>query len=135
MNRNLLAQHLAAMEAILWDEQKGAWFDYDLEKGKKNLEIYPSNLTPLWAGCFSDPSVADRALKYSEVRGQWAGGWAWHPGGRTLPSLASLAEATGSGCEAGWEGSGGTDLPSLRAQGPWLLLQPSLTLTSMSGTF
>ncbi|XP_017451374.2 trehalase isoform X1 [Rattus norvegicus] len=64
--RNLRAQRLAAMEAILWDEQKGAWFDYDLEKGKKNLEFYPSNLTPLWAGCFSDPSVADRALKYLE---------------------------------------------------------------------
>lgn len=64
--RNLRAQRLAAMEAVLWDEQKGAWFDYDLEKGKKNLEFYPSNLSPLWAGCFSDPSVADKALKYLE---------------------------------------------------------------------
>lgn len=63
------AQRLAAMDAILWDEQKGAWFDYDLDKGEKNLEFYPSNLTPLWAGCFSDPSVADKALKYLEVRG------------------------------------------------------------------
>lgn len=43
------------------------------EKGKKNLEFYPSNLTPLWTGCFSDPSVIDKALKYLEVRGQWAG--------------------------------------------------------------
>ncbi|XP_059123713.1 trehalase isoform X2 [Peromyscus eremicus] len=64
--RNLRSQRLAAMEAVLWDEQKGAWFDYDLEKGKKNLEFYPSNLTPLWAGCFSDPSVIDKALKYLE---------------------------------------------------------------------
>ncbi|XP_021493614.1 trehalase isoform X2 [Meriones unguiculatus] len=64
--RNLRAQRLAAMEAILWDEQKGAWFDYDLEKGEKNLEFYPSNLAPLWAGCFSDPSAADKALKYLE---------------------------------------------------------------------
>ena len=88
MNRNLWAQRLAAMEAVLWDEQKGAWFDYDLEKGKKNLEFYPSNLTSLWqAGCFSDPSVADKALKYLEVRGQWAGRPACHPGGGTLPSL------------------------------------------------
>ena len=44
------------MEAVLWDKQKGAWFDYDWEKEKKNLEFYPSNLTPLWTGCFSDPS-------------------------------------------------------------------------------
>lgn len=82
MNGNLQAQRLA----ILWEEQKGAWFNYDLEK-RKNLEFYPSNLTPLWAGCFSDPSVADKALKYLEVRGQWAGRPACHPGGGTLPSL------------------------------------------------
>ena len=56
------------MEAVLWDGQKGAWFDYDWEKEKKNLEFYPSNLTPLWTGCFSDPSVIDKALKYLEVR-------------------------------------------------------------------
>ncbi|KAH0519555.1 Trehalase [Microtus ochrogaster] len=64
--RNLRSQRLAAMEAVLWDEQKGAWFDYDWEKEKKNLEFYPSNLTPLWTGCFSDPSVIDKALKYLE---------------------------------------------------------------------
>lgn len=60
------------MQAVLWDEQKGAWFDYDLENMKKNLEFYPSNLAPLWAGCFSDPGVVDKAVKYLEVRGQWA---------------------------------------------------------------
>ncbi|XP_066109734.1 trehalase-like [Saccopteryx bilineata] len=54
------------MKAILWDEEKGAWFDYDLENGKKNQEFYPSNLTPLWAGCFSNPAVVDKALKYLE---------------------------------------------------------------------
>ncbi|KAM4848232.1 trehalase-like [Urocitellus parryii] len=63
--RNLRAQRLAALNALLWDEQKGAWFDYDTEKGK-NLEFYPSNLTPLWAGCFSDPATVDKALKYLE---------------------------------------------------------------------
>ncbi|KAM4828133.1 trehalase [Thomomys bottae] len=63
---NLRAQRLAAMDAILWDEQKGAWFDYDLENGKNNLEFYASNLTPLWAGCFSDSSIPDKALKYLE---------------------------------------------------------------------
>ncbi|XP_032212215.1 trehalase-like isoform X2 [Mustela erminea] len=64
--RNLQQQRLAAMRAILWDEEKGAWFDYDLENGKKNLEFYPSNLTPLWSGCFSDPDAVDKALKYLE---------------------------------------------------------------------
>ncbi|XP_039085303.1 trehalase [Hyaena hyaena] len=64
--RNLRDQRLAAMKAILWDEEKGAWFDYDLDNRRKNLEFYPSNLTPLWSGCFSDPGVVDKALKYLE---------------------------------------------------------------------
>ncbi|XP_069854120.1 trehalase-like [Dipodomys merriami] len=64
--RNLRAQRMAAMQAVLWQEQKGAWFDYDLENGRNNLEFYPSNLTPLWAGCFSDSSIPDKALKYLE---------------------------------------------------------------------
>ncbi|NP_001075759.1 trehalase precursor [Oryctolagus cuniculus] len=62
--RNLRAQRIAALTALLWDEDKGAWFDYDLENQKKNHEFYPSNLTPLWAGCFSDPAIADKALQY-----------------------------------------------------------------------
>ncbi|VFV31203.1 low quality protein: trehalase [Lynx pardinus] len=41
-------------------------FDYDLENRRKNLEFYPSNLSPLWSGCFSDPGVVDKALKYLE---------------------------------------------------------------------
>ncbi|XP_060035853.1 trehalase-like [Erinaceus europaeus] len=64
--RALRAQRMAAMQAILWDEKKGAWFDYDLEKKEKNPEFYPTNLTPLWASCFSDETVADKALKYLE---------------------------------------------------------------------
>uniref|UniRef100_A0A2K5D071 Trehalase n=1 Tax=Aotus nancymaae TaxID=37293 RepID=A0A2K5D071_AOTNA len=64
--RTLRAQRLAALNAVLWDEEAGAWFDYDLENKKKNGEFYPSNLTPLWAGCFSDSGVADKALKYLE---------------------------------------------------------------------
>ncbi|KAM9659370.1 trehalase [Trichechus inunguis] len=63
--RNLRAQRLTALTAVLWDEEKGAWFDYDLENGK-NPEFYPTNLSPLWAGCFSDPAIADKALKYLE---------------------------------------------------------------------
>lgn len=82
--RNLWEQRLAALKAILWDEEKGAWFDYDLENGKKNQEFYPSNLAPLWAGCFSDPGVVDKALKYLEVRGQLAG---WYTRRRTTCSL------------------------------------------------
>lgn len=64
--RRLRDQRLAALRAVLWDEETGAWFDYDLENGKKNLQFYPSNLAPLWAGCFSDPRDVDKALRYLE---------------------------------------------------------------------
>ncbi|XP_004688881.1 PREDICTED: trehalase [Condylura cristata] len=64
--RKLRDQRLAAMQAVLWDEEQGAWFDYDLDSGKKNTAFYPTNLTPLWAGCFSDPGAPDKALKYLE---------------------------------------------------------------------
>ena len=62
---------MAALKDVLWDEDKGAWFDYDLEN-EKNLEFYPSNFAPLWAGCFSDPDDVDNALKYLEVRHTWS---------------------------------------------------------------
>ncbi|KAI4564191.1 hypothetical protein MJT46_009989 [Ovis ammon polii x Ovis aries] len=64
--RNLRAERMAALKDVLWDEDKGAWFDYDLENEKRNLEFYPSNFAPLWAGCFSDPDDVDKALKYLE---------------------------------------------------------------------
>lgn len=66
--QNLRAQRMEAMQALMWDQQKGAWFDYDLDKKQKNPEFYPTNLAPLWAGCFQDSKVVDQALKYLEVR-------------------------------------------------------------------
>ncbi|XP_040114100.1 trehalase isoform X2 [Oryx dammah] len=64
--RNLRSERMAALKDVLWDEDKGAWFDYDLENERKNLQFYPSNFAPLWAGCFSDPDDVDKALKYLE---------------------------------------------------------------------
>lgn len=78
--RQLREQRLAALQAVLWDEEMGAWFDFDLENRKKNQEFYPSNLAPLWTSCFSDVGVVDKALKYLEVRGTAGGLGPW---GRT----------------------------------------------------
>ncbi|XP_054988868.1 trehalase isoform X2 [Sorex araneus] len=60
------AQRMEAMQALMWDQQRGAWFDYDLDEKQKNPEFYPSNLAPLWAGCFQDSKVVDQVLKYLE---------------------------------------------------------------------
>ena len=44
-----------AIESVLWNEEKGCWFDYDMKNGRqrsKKPNFYPSNLAPLWAECY-----------------------------------------------------------------------------------
>ncbi|XP_001380673.1 trehalase [Monodelphis domestica] len=60
------ARRKAAMEALLWNETLGAWFDFNLESRQQNHAFYPTNLSPLWAGCFSDPAVVIKNVKYLE---------------------------------------------------------------------
>ncbi|XP_076853570.1 trehalase isoform X2 [Brachyhypopomus gauderio] len=55
---------MMAMESVLWDEEKGAWFDYNHQSGARNLAFYPSNLSPLWARCYSQPAMGLKALHY-----------------------------------------------------------------------
>ena len=33
---------------LLWNEQFGVWFDYDLRQERPRKQYYPSNLAPLW---------------------------------------------------------------------------------------
>lgn len=61
------ARRMQAMESLLWDDQKGAWFDYSLATRSRHLEFYPSNLAPLWARCYSGPELADEAVRYLKV--------------------------------------------------------------------
>ncbi|XP_043849486.1 trehalase [Dromiciops gliroides] len=56
----------AAMEALLWNETLGSWFDFNLKNRQQNHGFYPSNLSPLWAGCFSDPDAVRKNVKYLE---------------------------------------------------------------------
>lgn len=63
-----------AIMAILWDEKRGSWFDYDIEHGALRREFYISNMIPLWAGV-NDTKV-DRIINYMQVSGalKYAGG-------------------------------------------------------------
>jgi len=70
-----------AIKQILWNEEEGIWFDYDLLNAKQRPFYYASNLAPLWARCW-DPSdntidsVTTRILSYldrSQVT-KYAGG-------------------------------------------------------------
>lgn len=64
------ARRLRAMEAVLWDDEKGAWFDYNLMAHSKHFEFYPSNLAPIWAQCYSRPEMGERAVQYLKVGGR-----------------------------------------------------------------
>ncbi|KAM9852851.1 trehalase [Aulostomus maculatus] len=58
-----------AMEAVLWDAGRGAWFDYNMVTRSNHNEFYPSNLAPLWAQCYSQPEMADKAMRYLKGSG------------------------------------------------------------------
>uniref|UniRef100_A0A8D2JH97 Trehalase n=1 Tax=Varanus komodoensis TaxID=61221 RepID=A0A8D2JH97_VARKO len=62
-------QRVAAIRAVLWDDQAGSWFDYDLLQQRKSTAFYPSNVAPLWAECGVDAAVVEKALGYLQVRG------------------------------------------------------------------
>lgn len=56
-----------SIEKVLWNEEDGIWYDYDIVLGKHRKNFYPSNLTPLWTNAF-DPldgmKLGKRAVQY-----------------------------------------------------------------------
>uniref|UniRef100_A0A8C6KTT0 Trehalase n=1 Tax=Nothobranchius furzeri TaxID=105023 RepID=A0A8C6KTT0_NOTFU len=67
--QQIAARRIKAMEDLLWDAEKGAWFDYSLVTHSKHFEFYPSNLAPVWAQCYSHPEMAEKAVRYLEGSG------------------------------------------------------------------
>ncbi|XP_063167565.1 trehalase isoform X2 [Candoia aspera] len=59
-------QRVAALTAVLWNDDAGVWLDYNLLRQRHNRAFYPSNLSPLWAECGADPPRVERALRYLE---------------------------------------------------------------------
>nr|AGK89798.1 soluble trehalase [Apolygus lucorum] len=45
-------QWLEAVREVLWYEEVGTWLDYDMINNIKREYFYPSNVAPLWTGCF-----------------------------------------------------------------------------------
>lgn len=58
-----------AMEALLWDAERGAWFDYSLVTKSKHYQFYASNLAPVWAQCYSQPEMGEKAVQYLKGSG------------------------------------------------------------------
>ncbi|XP_057670546.1 trehalase-like [Diorhabda carinulata] len=68
-----------AIENILWNEEDGTWYDYDLKLEKQRKYYFASNLTPLWAGAFDESQRLEkgrRSVKYLKKMGidQYRGG-------------------------------------------------------------
>lgn len=58
-----------AIQMVLWNEEDGVWLDYDMLNNLQRHYFYPSNIAPLWAGCWDEASpqnslVVDRVLNY-----------------------------------------------------------------------
>jgi alpha,alpha-trehalase len=46
-----------AIEVLLWNEQKGKWLDYNIEKNEQSIEESIVNYIPLWSGAHHPLSV------------------------------------------------------------------------------
>ncbi|CAB3258666.1 unnamed protein product [Arctia plantaginis] len=65
--RNMHARFMEAIDQVLWHEDVGAWLDYSLESGRPRDYFYPSNLSPLWTGCYNmatKDSYINRVINY-----------------------------------------------------------------------
>ncbi|XP_020482088.2 trehalase [Labrus bergylta] len=63
------ARRLQAIESVLWDAERGAWFDFNLVTNSKHFEFYPSNLAPVWAQCYSQAEMGERVVQYLKRSG------------------------------------------------------------------
>lgn len=63
-----LAQDLCdAIQSVLWNEEAGVWFDYDLIDQKPRPYFVPTNLSPLWVGAFNSADkkfLSKKVLNY-----------------------------------------------------------------------
>src|SRR3569832_1965177 len=63
---------IATMMTVFYNETAGGvWFDYHMDLERHNLNFYPSNLIPLFTGCykFADEHKAwIRIAKYLKVK-------------------------------------------------------------------
>ncbi|CAI6373107.1 unnamed protein product [Macrosiphum euphorbiae] len=56
-----------ALTEVLWDEEVGSWFDFDLINNIKRKDFYPTNISPLWTGCYDEKKTeyfVTMVLKY-----------------------------------------------------------------------
>ncbi|KAJ8952021.1 hypothetical protein NQ318_023462 [Aromia moschata] len=65
------AQWLRAVTNILWHEDVGAWLDYDYVNKIRRNYFFPTNISPLWTGCYDSISkvkIVNSVLRYLKSR-------------------------------------------------------------------
>jgi alpha,alpha-trehalase len=58
---------LRAVNELLWNEEAGAWFDYDMINNRQRPYFVVSNLLPLWTQCYNQNKsahITEKVLKY-----------------------------------------------------------------------
>ena len=53
-----------AIDAVLWNEEDGSWYDFDLIHGCQRRFFTPSNLVPLWTESFLRSEQKEKAVEY-----------------------------------------------------------------------
>lgn len=68
----LAEQWRVAIQAVLWNEEEGVWFDYDIKSELHRKYFYPSNFAPLWQGAVRDELILQngpRVVRYLQDSG------------------------------------------------------------------
>ncbi|XP_077996478.1 trehalase-like [Glandiceps talaboti] len=86
--RQRFMDRVSAFESLLWNEDEGMWFDYDLENNQRSDVFYASSTIPLWARCYGngtgDPVKEQKVVNYLKVNGL-----VYFPGGYPTSLLES----------------------------------------------
>ncbi|CAG7827959.1 unnamed protein product [Allacma fusca] len=61
---NIANEWRMMINEVLWDDELGSWFDYDIVQDELRKEFYPTNIVPLWAGAQPSNSTVHRLLTY-----------------------------------------------------------------------
>ncbi|KPJ02593.1 Trehalase [Papilio xuthus] len=57
----LAKQWRTTIEDVLWDNEDGIWYDYNVESGEYRKYFYPSNVAPLWMEAVDRKLLMERA--------------------------------------------------------------------------
>lgn len=61
--KNIAEEWMEAVTAVLWHDEVGAWLDYDISNSIKRDYFYPTNISPLWTGCYK-PEDKEKIVKH-----------------------------------------------------------------------